>query len=90
MREEDIATALEPFGQVDNRHAVGNHGTGLGLPLTKQLAELHGGALEVESQPGRGTTVTILLPEQGVRPHRNQKHGPCRNKLGAHALSLAR
>jgi signal transduction histidine kinase len=89
MREEDIATALEPFGQVDNRHGVSNDGTGLGLPLTKQLAELHGGALEVESQPGRGTTVTILLPEQGVRPHRNQMHGPCRNKRGTHALSLA-
>jgi signal transduction histidine kinase len=89
MREEDIATALEPFGHVDNRHVISNHGTGLGLPLTKQLAELHGGALEVESQPGRGTTVTILLPEQGVRPHTNQKHGVCRNKLGAHALSLA-
>ncbi len=65
MREEDIATALELFGQVENQQILNHQGTGLGLPLTKQLAELHGGRLELESQPGRGTTVTILLPEQG-------------------------
>jgi signal transduction histidine kinase len=86
MREEDIAIALEPFGQVENGQILNNQGTGLGLPLTKQLAELHGGRLELESQPGRGTTVTILLPEQGGR---NTKTGPSRNKFGADPLSLA-
>jgi len=88
MREEDIATALEPFGQVENE-AINNQGTGLGLPLTKQLAELHGGTLEMESQPGRGTTVTILLPEQGVRPGKNPRPGQSRNKFGARPLPLA-
>jgi signal transduction histidine kinase len=73
MREEDIATALEPFGQVEGLFTPGNQGTGLGLPLTKQLAELHGGTLELESQPGRGTTVTILLPEQGTHPAKKQR-----------------
>lgn len=95
MREEDIATALEPFGQVENQQNLNNQGTGLGLPLTKQLAELHGGRLELESQPGRGTTVTILLPEQGDRldkgaNHENcEKRGPHRNKFGAQPLLLA-
>jgi signal transduction histidine kinase len=37
-------------------------GTGLGLPLAKELVELHGGTLSLESAPGRGTTVTIRLP----------------------------
>jgi signal transduction histidine kinase len=87
MREEDIAIALEPFGQVENRQVANHHGTGLGLPLTKQLAELHGGTLELESHPGRGTTVTILLPEQGGRPQQIAKYGPSRNRL--RALSLA-
>ena len=87
MREEDIATALEPFGQVENLQVANNQGTGLGLPLTKQLAELHGGTLELESHPGRGTTVTILLPEQGFRPQKSLKQGPRLNTLGA--LSLA-
>ena len=87
MREEDIATALEPFGQVENQQIQNNQGTGLGLPLTKQLAELHGGALELESQPGRGTTVTILLPEQGSGT--GTKQNPVRNEFGTHPLPLA-
>jgi signal transduction histidine kinase len=85
MREEDIATALEPFGQVENQQILNNQGTGLGLPLTKQLAELHGGTLELESQPGRGTTVTILLPDQGG----GKSKKPDRNKFGARPLPLA-
>ena len=85
MREEDIATALEPFGQIDNPQNPNAQGTGLGLPLTKQLAELHGGRLELESQPGRGTTVTILLPERGNAT----VPGAGRNKFGPHPLPLA-
>lgn len=72
MREADITTALEPFGQIHGTkrdHA----GTGLGLPLTKQLAELHGGAMEIESVSGFGTTVTILLPAQGADPRVGEK-----------------
>ena len=89
MREEDIAIALEPFGQVET-HGVGNNrGTGLGLPLTKQLAELHGGRLELESRPGRGTTVAILLPEEGGRPHNNAMKGHRRNKFDTRSFSLA-
>lgn len=57
--------------------------------VTKQLAELHGGTLDLESQPGRGTTVTILLPEQGSRPEKSTKHGSRRNEFGARPLSLA-
>lgn len=37
-------------------------GIGLGLPLSQKLMELHGGALALESEPGRGTTVTITFP----------------------------
>ena len=87
MRAEDIATALEPFGQVENRDIPNPQGTGLGLPLTKQLAELHGGTLELESQPGRGTTVTILLPEQGNHTGKRPTSG--RNKFAARPLPLA-
>lgn len=62
MREADIAIALEPFGQVKHQRRFDHAGTGLGLPLTKRLAELHGGGMEIESVSGFGTTVTILLP----------------------------
>jgi PAS domain S-box-containing protein len=66
MTPDEIATALEPFGQVDAGLARRHEGTGLGLPLARRLAELHGGALEVASDKGRGTTVTVTLPASRV------------------------
>ncbi len=62
MHPADIPTALEPFGQIDSSIARRYEGTGLGLPLTKVLVELHGGLLEVSSEPDKGTTVTVRLP----------------------------
>jgi PAS domain S-box-containing protein len=59
----DIPRALTPFMQVDSTLSRRHEGTGLGLPLTKSLAELHGGTLSLESEPGKGTTVTVFLPE---------------------------
>ncbi len=62
IARDDIPVALSVFGQVDN--AMGNQvkGTGLGLPLAKALAELHGGTLDLQSEVGKGTTVTLRLP----------------------------
>ena len=60
----DIPKALGVFGQVDSSFSRQHEGTGLGLPLTKSLAELHGGSLDLQSQPGVGTTVTIRLPAE--------------------------
>jgi signal transduction histidine kinase len=64
MTEREIATALEPFGQVDGSHTRRHEGTGLGLPLAQRLAELHGGSLVVRSVKGHGTTVTVTLPSE--------------------------
>jgi len=62
MAPEEIAVALEPFGQVDGDLNRRYEGTGLGLPLSKTLVELHGGRLAIDSTPGEGTRVTITLP----------------------------
>ena len=59
---EDIDKALEPFSQIDRKHHASQEGTGLGLSLCKALVELHGGSLSIESEVGKGTTVTIRLP----------------------------
>jgi signal transduction histidine kinase len=61
MAEQDIPVALMPFEQVDSSLARHYQGTGLGLPLAKALVELHGGALTIASEPGKGTRVTVSL-----------------------------
>jgi signal transduction histidine kinase len=65
MQEADLPTAMQVFGQVKTPSKTSHNGTGLGLPLAKELAELHGGSIEIESVAGFGTTVTIVLPTEG-------------------------
>jgi signal transduction histidine kinase len=67
MRAEDIPRALEPFQQVDGSYTRQMPGTGLGLPIAKGLTEAHGGRLEIESIPGAGTTVRVVLPATSTR-----------------------
>jgi signal transduction histidine kinase len=62
MAPENIPKALSPFDQIERKVRRKQEGTGLGLPLAKQLTELHGGTLKIESEIDVGTTVTILLP----------------------------
>jgi len=62
MTAEEAAIALRPFGQVQGAFVRSRDGVGLGLPLAKSFVELHGGALQVDSAPGRGTTVMVNLP----------------------------
>lgn len=58
----DIPKVLEAYGQADIARSRSSEGTGLGLPLVKSMAELHGAGIELESTPGEGTTVTIRFP----------------------------
>ena len=62
MDLNDIPKALSRFGQIDSALGRKYEGTGLGLPLTKSLAELHGGSLDLQSEIGAGTTVTVRFP----------------------------
>jgi signal transduction histidine kinase len=67
MSPAEIAKALSPYGQVDSKISRKHQGTGLGLPISHSLAQLHGGDLVVASKPGAGTTVTLLLPLSRAR-----------------------
>jgi signal transduction histidine kinase len=64
LADEDVPKVFERFGQGGNARAV--LGTGLGLPLTKQLMELHGGSVALRSERGTGTTVILHLPHSRV------------------------
>ncbi|HEY1961907.1 MAG TPA: PAS-domain containing protein [Rhizomicrobium sp.] len=59
---EDIQRILEPFEQASRSIHDHAQGGGLGLPLAKALAELHGGSLSIASTPGQGFTATVELP----------------------------
>lgn len=65
MRPEEIPHALNPFVQVGDP-LLRRGGTGLGLPLVKSIASLHGAELVIDSAPQRGTAVSVLFPEERV------------------------
>ena len=67
MKPEDIPGALTAFRQIDSSLGRKYEGTGLGLPLARRFAELHGGSLEIDSSLGEGTTVTVRIPDHVAR-----------------------
>ncbi|HEY3205150.1 MAG TPA: ATP-binding protein [Thermoanaerobaculia bacterium] len=60
MSEEEIARVFTPFS------TAFDGGTGLGMAIVRRIVEDHGGAIDVESKPGEGTTVTVLLPRSAT------------------------
>ncbi|WP_085904537.1 ATP-binding protein [Kiloniella majae] len=67
MSSSEIPKALAPFGQVDSSLSRKHEGTGLGLPLSKRLTELHGAQFLIESEPNVGTSVTLVFPIEAQR-----------------------
>ncbi|HEX3652180.1 MAG TPA: ATP-binding protein [Rhizomicrobium sp.] len=63
---DKLPVIMEPFGQVENSYARVHGGVGLGLPIVKSLAELHGGRFTVESDYGHGTMARLHLPRERV------------------------
>jgi two-component system, cell cycle sensor histidine kinase PleC len=62
MSPQEIEIAKRPFGQVETSLNRTHEGTGLGLPISCALARLHGGELHIESEKGKGTQISIVLP----------------------------
>ena len=71
---EDTPKALSQFGRVDSDLNRAYEGTGLGLPLTKALAEQHGGSLDLQSEVGVGTTVTVTFPAARIAQVPQDRH----------------
>jgi signal transduction histidine kinase len=62
IARDDLERLFKPFAQLDTRLTRRHGGTGLGLYIARRLAELLNGRIEVESEPGKGSTFSLILP----------------------------
>ncbi len=81
---EDLDKVMAPFAQVDSAYCRRHEGTGLGLPISKALAELHGGSITMKSELGVGTTVTVRFPAERIvrSPRDTEAVGAADRKAG--------
>ncbi len=70
---EDLPRLGRPFEQIESQHSKTHQGSGLGLALSKSLVAMHGGTFLMESEPGRGTTVSFTLPLVAVVEPENEE-----------------
>jgi len=66
MNEAELEKAFSPYGQIDSKISRTHQGTGLGLPISQALARLQGGDLVASSTPGKGTRMTLILPQTRI------------------------
>jgi signal transduction histidine kinase len=83
LDEKEIEKALSPFGQVNSELDRSGSGTGLGLTLVDALLKLHGGEMELFSQKGIGTTITIIFPADRVNIRISERKGGASDKGGS-------
>ncbi|MFZ2102178.1 MAG: HAMP domain-containing sensor histidine kinase [Oricola sp.] len=90
MTAEELSMIGTPFMQADNSYTRSCEGTGLGLTVVKGLVQLHGGTLDVESEPGKGTRMTVYIPEaEEITAARLPEARGIKRKANANAVRLA-
>ncbi len=73
MTSAEIEKATSPFGQVETSLDRSGAGVGLGIPLSKAIMGIHGGRLEILSEKGIGTTLSLVFPAERVRAEKNKQ-----------------
>lgn len=68
--QSELEKVFEPYVRLEASRARHTGGTGLGLSIAKAIAENHGGEIRLASQPGQGTTATVILPRENPSPVR--------------------
>ena len=66
IAKDDLKKIAQRFAQVDNLYTRKNRGSGLGMSISKDIIEMHGGQFIIESEPNIGTKITIKLPKERV------------------------
>jgi len=93
ISEQDLKAVLQPFKQVDSSLARKYEGTGLGLPLTQRLVEMHQGRMQIRSTLGSGTNVEITLEPnrviEGPRPDKKRKSKTRTRRIAATQTRVA-
>ncbi|MEZ0261863.1 MAG: PAS domain-containing sensor histidine kinase [Alphaproteobacteria bacterium] len=79
--KEKLNLVTLPFEQVSSEFTRNHEGSGLGLAITKDLIELHGGTLDIDSEVGVGTIVTVLLPDRVPDAKNVQRAEPSKKEL---------
>lgn len=73
ISKEDLKIIFDEFVQAENQDGKKYRGTGLGLSIVKKLVELQGGTITIESEPGNGTEVIVVIPYQEGDPEKIEK-----------------
>ena len=80
--QDKLEVVTLPFEQVGSEFTRNHEGSGLGLAITKDLIEMHGGTLDIDSEVGVGTIVTVLLPDK-VAKEEPRRQAPVREKAAS-------
>ena len=83
MTQQEIARACEPFEQIHDQLNKKHEGTGLGLPISIAIVEMHGGSVHITSEKGKGTRVRVVLPVRSG--HKAQRNGAAQHDADSDA-----